>query len=70
MTALEQLNAYLRRLELRLRLFVASRGAAWVTALSLVLTVVLVWISNRYEFADRVVMPLRIVLFLSLAVVI
>ncbi len=52
MTALEQLNAYLRRMELRLRLFAASRGTALVAGLALVLTVLLVWISNRYAFAD------------------
>src|SRR5581483_11720806 len=45
----------------------ASRGAPCVAALALLLTVALVWISNRYEFAQRVVMPLRIVLFLALA---
>ena len=67
MTALEQLNAYLRRLELRLRLFAASRGAACVAALALLLTVVLVWVSNRYQFANSVVMPLRIALFLAIA---
>ncbi len=67
MTALEQLNRYLRRLEVRLRLFAASRGAALVTACALTLTVILVWISNRYAFAQHVVLPLRILLFLALA---
>ena len=67
MTALEQLNAYLRRLELRLRLFAASRGAACAAALALLLTLAMVWVSNRYEFAQRVVLPLRVVLFLALA---
>ncbi len=70
MTALEQLNAYLRRLELRVRLFAASRGAALVAALALTLTMVLVWISNRYAFAQRVVFPLRILLFVAVAVAI
>ncbi len=67
MTALDQVNAYLRRLELRLRLFAASRGAALVATLALVLTIVLVWISNRYEFASHIVFPLRILLFLAIA---
>ncbi len=67
MTALEQLNAYLRRLELRVRLFAASRGAALVAALALALTLVFVWISNRYEFGGQVVLPLRILLFVALA---
>ncbi len=67
MTALEQLNAYLRRMELRLRLFAASRGTALVASLALVLTLILVWVSNQYAFAARVVLPLRILLFLALA---
>ena len=67
MTALEQLNAYLRRLELRFRLFAASRGAALVAALALSLTIALVWFSNRFQFVPHVVLPLRILLFLSLA---
>ncbi len=67
MTALDQLNAYLKRLELRLRVFAASRGTAIVAALALALTVLLVWISNRYAFAQHVVLPLRIVLFVILA---
>jgi hypothetical protein len=70
MTALEQLNAYLRRLELRLRLFAATRGTALIAGLALILTVALVWISNRYEFAERVVFPMRILLFFALAVAI
>jgi hypothetical protein len=67
MTALEQLNAYLRRLEWRLRFFAASRGAAIVAGLALALTVLLVSISNRYAFAQNVVLPLRITLFVALA---
>ncbi len=66
MTALNQLNEYLRRLELRLRLFTAARGAAVTAAAALILTLVLIWISNRYEFAQQVVFPLRILLFVSL----
>lgn len=67
MTALDQLNAYLKRLELRLRVFAASRGTAIVATVALALTVLLVWISNRYAFAQHVVLPLRIVLFVVLA---
>jgi hypothetical protein len=67
MTALEQLNAYLRRLQLRARLFAASRGAGVVTGSALLLTLMFVWIANRFEFAEDVVLPLRILLFLALA---
>ncbi len=67
MTALEQLNAYLRRLEVRLRLFAASRGTALAAALALALTLLFVWIANRYEFAGHVMLPLRVALFAVLA---
>src|SRR4051794_13463690 len=67
MTALEQMNAYMRRLELRLRLFAASRGTALVASLALILTALLVWIGNKYQFAPGVLLPLRILLFFSLA---
>src|SRR5689334_19701986 len=66
MTSLEQLNAYLRRLQLRARLFAASRGAGIVAASALFLTLLFVWIANRFEFAHSVVLPLRILLFLAL----
>lgn len=67
MTALEQLNAYLKRLEGRIKLYALSRGSALVFAIALVLTVFFVWISNRYAFAQDVVLPLRIALFVLLA---
>ena len=67
MTALEQLNRYLKDVELRLRIFAASRGAAVTMAWALALTVVLVWISNRYKFADGIVLPMRILLFATVA---
>jgi hypothetical protein len=59
MTALKELNAYLERLELRMRLYVGSRGAAAVAAFALALTLLFVWIGNRYQFTGRVVLPLR-----------
>ena len=67
MTALEQLNAYLRKLELRMRLLAASRGAAIIGCSAVLLTAILAWLCNRFAFADRVVLPLRIVLYLSVA---
>ena len=68
MTALGDLYAYLRRLERGLRVLLASRGAAIVAGSALSITLLLVWIGNRYEFAHQVVLPLRILLFLCLAV--
>ena len=67
MTAIEQLDDYLRRVEARLRLFAASRGAALTAGGALALTLLLVWIGNQYRFADNVVFPLRLVLFAAIA---
>lgn len=67
MTALEQLQTYLRRLELRLRILAVSRGAVAIAGAALVLTVLLVAIGNRLRFAEGVVWPLRLLLFAALA---
>jgi hypothetical protein len=67
MTALDQLNAYLRRLEVRMRLLAATRGAAIIALAAVLLTAVLAWICNRFAFADRVVLPVRVLLYLSVA---
>jgi len=67
MTAIRQLDDYLRRVEARLRLFAASRGAAVTAGAALVLTLLLVWIGNQYRFAESVVLPLRILLFVAIA---
>ena len=67
MTALERMNAYLRKLELRFRLLLATRGAAITGAGVLLLTLLLVWIANWYEFAASVVLPFRWLLYLFLA---
>jgi hypothetical protein len=70
MTAIVQLDDYLRRVESRLRFLAASRGAAVTTAAALVLTLLLVWIGNQYRFVQDVVWPLRLLLFAALAVAI
>jgi hypothetical protein len=67
MNALDQLNAYLRRLESRLRLLAFSKGTALVTASALVVTVLLVWIINRYAFSSTSLIVARVLLFLSVA---
>jgi hypothetical protein len=67
MTAIVQLDDYLRRLESRLRLFAASRGAAVTACAALALTLLIVWIANQYRFAQDVVFPLRLLLFAALA---
>src|SRR5580698_5701007 len=67
MTAIVQLDDYLRRVESRLRFLAASRSAAVTAAIALVLTLLLVWIGNQYRFAQEVVWPLRLLLFAALA---
>ncbi len=68
MTALQSLNLFLRKLELRSRFLAASRGTALVAVLALVLTILFVYLANKSQFATGVVLPLRILLFASLAV--
>ena len=67
MNALDQLNAYLERLEKRLRLSAFSKGTSIVAIASLVMTVLLVWIINRYAFSPASLVWARILLFLSVA---
>jgi hypothetical protein len=67
MTAIVQLDDYLRRVESRLRLFAASRGAAVTVGSALGLTLLLVWIANQYRFAQNMVLPLRLLLFAAIA---
>jgi hypothetical protein len=67
MTALEQLNDYLRRFEARVRWLAAARGTAISAATALLLTVLLVWIADHFRFAQNVVLPLRLLLFAALA---
>ncbi len=67
MTALEQVNRYLRQLEFRLRFFAAWKGFAISALLALGLTLVLAAICNRYQFAQGVVWPLRMLLFAGVA---
>jgi hypothetical protein len=63
MTALEQLNAYFRDLETRMRAMAAWRGVAATSATAFGLTLLLVWIANGYQFATSIVIPFRILLF-------
>lgn len=67
MTAIAQLDEYLRRVEHRLRFLTASRGAAVIASLALLLTLLFVWTANQYRFVENVVWPLRLLLFAVLA---
>ncbi len=57
MTSLEQINRYLRDLQIRMRVLAATRGAAIAGVTALLGTLLLVWIANRYQFAEGVVLP-------------
>ena len=70
MNAIDQLNSYLQRLEKRLRFLALSKGTSLVTVSALVITVLLVWIINRYAFSPASLLTARIFLFLSVAVAI
>ena len=67
MSPLDQLNAYLQRLESRLRLSAVSKGTSLVAVSALVVTVLLVWIINRYAFSSTSLLWARILLFISVA---
>lgn len=67
MNAIDQLNGYLQRLEKRLRFLAVSKGTSLVTVSALVITVLLVWIINRYAFSATSLLWARILLFLSVA---
>ncbi len=70
MNALDQLNRYLQKLEKRLRFLAVSKGTSLVAVSALVITVLLVWIINRYAFSPASLLWARIFLFLSVAVAI
>src|SRR3984885_7231452 len=52
----------------RLRFMAVSKGTSLVTVSALVITVLLVWIINRYAFSPASLLWARILLFLSVAV--
>jgi len=70
MNAIDQLNAYLHGIERRLRLMALSRGAAITAVCALLVTVLLVLITNSFAFSPTSLLWARILLFLSLAVAI
>lgn len=65
MKPLDQLNSYLKRLENRLRLQAFSQGTSLVTVSSLLVTVFLVWVINRYAFSPTSLFWARVLLFIS-----
>ena len=70
MTALQQVNRYLRQLEVRLRALEASKGTALTGGLALLLTLAMVFAGNRAQFAQSVVLPLRVLLYVAVGLAI
>jgi hypothetical protein len=70
MNAREQLAAYLKMLQRRLRLGALLRGAAAVVAVALTATLVLVLITNAFGFSDSSLFAARIALVIALATVV
>src|SRR5258708_31064587 len=66
MSPLDQLNAYLQRLESRLRLMAFSKGTSAVAVSALAITVLVVWIINRDAFSPPRLLWGGILLFLSI----
>jgi hypothetical protein len=67
MSIRDQLNSYIRQLEKRLRLGAAFRGAAILTSVALIATVLLVLITNAFAFSRWSITSARVVLLFALA---
>jgi hypothetical protein len=66
MSLRDQLNSYIRHLERRLRVGAVVRGAAILTSVALVTTVVLVLITNAFAFSRWSITSARVALLFSL----
>jgi hypothetical protein len=67
MSIRDQLNSYIKQLEKRLRLGALFRGAAILTSVALVATVLLVLITNAFAFSRWSITSARVVLLFALA---
>src|SRR5215469_12609200 len=68
MSKRDQLDSYLKQLQKRFRLDALLRGAAILTSVALVATVILVLVTNALAFSKGSLAGARIVLFLAVAV--
>jgi hypothetical protein len=66
MSARDQLNSYIGRIERRLRLGASVRGAAILASAGLVATVILVLIANAFAFASWSIVSARFILVCAL----
>ena len=67
MTSPSGLQEYLARFGRRFKVDLASRGLGFVALVALLLTVVLVFVANRFAFSDASVISTRTLLFAGLA---
>ncbi|MCS7023548.1 MAG: DUF4175 domain-containing protein [Bryobacteraceae bacterium] len=67
MSAFDQLELYLRRIENRLRILALTRGLAIAAAAALVATVLLVMLANGFAFSEGSLQVSRFLLFLAIA---
>ena len=67
MSIRDQLNSYIKQLEKRLRIGALLRGAAILTSVALVVTVLLVLITNAFAFSGWSITSARVVLLFALA---
>jgi hypothetical protein len=67
MSIRDQLNSYIKQLEKRLRIGALLRGAAILTSVALVATVLLVLITNAFAFSGWSITSARVVLLFALA---
>jgi hypothetical protein len=67
MSIRDQLNSYIKQLEKRLRIGALLRGAAILTSVALVATVLLVFITNAFAFSGWSITSARVALLFALA---
>jgi hypothetical protein len=67
MSIRDQLNSYIKQLEKRLRIGALLRGAAILTSVALVATVLLVLITNAFAFSGWSITSARVILLFALA---
>jgi hypothetical protein len=68
MSARQELDSYIRRLERRVRLDTLSRGAAILGSAALAATLILVIVANARAFSDGSVVGARLILVCILAI--
>ena len=69
-TPTEKLQDYLKRIRVRLQVTAASRGLGTTAVVALLLTILFVYIANRFAFSDSSVISTRTLLFGSVVAIV